>query len=305
MFPTAATDVFRPNQDANPGPEEGDEGPRHRAGQDQQGVGQDEGSWREEEGHQGVGNRCPYHYLGSARQVCGSGQNHDGEGVRGQLPLWALEDKTRALEDESDHHHQRSLKGKFMISSLKTNNIIASEEKLKEGGKSSPRYVTELIFNKLGVRVKEEEITSCHHTNSGMMIFRLGDFKPGSSFQQVVTAIKSGAGKDVPNLFVNFALTPRRAALLYEVRQLKKANKITRFMSDSDGSITVVKTDGTKMKVTNAVDKTAKRGANTGGAKVAANGGPSGGAKIAEDGATRRGFGKTFTQEELRSRFVD
>ena len=65
-----------------------------------------------------------------------------------------LEEKTRMLEDQSDHHHQRSLKGKFMISSLKNNNIIASEVKLKEGGKSTPRYVTELIFNKLGVRVK-------------------------------------------------------------------------------------------------------------------------------------------------------
>ena len=214
-----------------------------------------------------------------------------------------LEEKTRALEDQSDHHHQRSLKGKFMISSLKTNNIIASEEKLKEGGKSTPRYVTELLFNKLGVRVKEEEITSCHHTNSGMLIFRLGDFKPGSSFHQVVTAIKSGAGKDVTNLFVNFALTPRRAALLYEVRQLKKSKKITRFLSDSDGSITVVKTDGSKMKVTSAV-----RGANF----VDKDGkGPNGGAVNSK--ATQGSFpgkasqgsfpGKTLTKEEIWAHF--
>ena len=205
-----------------------------------------------------------------------------------------LEEKTRALEDQSDHHHQRSLKGKFMISSLKTNNIIASEEKLKEGGKSTPRYVTELLFNKLGVRVKEEEITSCHHTNSGMLIFRLGDFKPGSSFHQVVTAIKSGAGKDVTNLFVNFALTPRRAALLYEVRQLKKSKKITRFLSDSDGSITVVKTDGSKMKVTSAV-----RGANF----VDKDGkGPNGGAVNSK--ATQGSLTvKTLTKEEIWAHF--
>ena len=190
-----------------------------------------------------------------------------------------------------------------MISSLKTNNIIASEEKLKEGGKSTPRYVTELLFNKLGVRVKEEEITSCHHTNSGMLIFRLGDFKPGSSFHQVVTAIKSGAGKDVTNLFVNFALTPRRAALLYEVRQLKKSKKITRFLSDSDGSITIVKTDGSKMKVTSAV-----RGANF----VDKDGkGPNGGAVNSK--ATQGSFpgkasqgsfpGKTLTKEEIWAHF--
>ena len=175
-----------------------------------------------------------------------------------------LEEKTRTLEDQSDHHHQRSLKGKFMISSPRNNNIITGEAKLKEEGKSIPRYVTELIYNKLGVRVREEEIISSHFTSSGMLIFRLGDFKPGSSFQQVVSAIKSGAGKDMADLFVNFALTPRRAALLYEVRQLKKAKKISKFLSDSDGSITVVKLDGSKMKVTNAVEKDTVKGA-TGG----------------------------------------
>ena len=130
-----------------------------------------------------------------------------------------LEEKTRALEDSSDTHHQRSLKGKFMISSKKDQNIISSEAKLKEEKVSTPKYVGELVFRKLWVRVPQEEIVSCHHTNSGMIIFRLGNFKPGSSFHQVVTAIKNGAGKDVSDLFVNFALTPRRASLLYEVRQ--------------------------------------------------------------------------------------
>ena len=203
-----------------------------------------------------------------------------------------LEEKTRILEDQNDHHHQRSLKGKFAISSLKGKNIIASEEKLKEGGKSLPRYVTELIFNKLGVTVKEDDITSCHHTSTGMIIFRLGDFKPGSSFQQVVNAIKNGAGKDVTDLFVNFALTPRRAALLYEVRQLKKAKKITRFLSDSDGSITVVKTDGSKMRVTNFLAKTREANGASGG-------------ENAKNSKARQGFspGKTFTKEEIWAHF--
>jgi hypothetical protein len=209
-----------------------------------------------------------------------------------------LEEKTRALEDQSDHLHQRSLKGKFLISSLRDKNIIASEDKLKQEGKSTPSYVSELVYNKLGVRVKEEEITSCHHTSKGLLIFRLGDFKPGSSFTKIVTAIKSGAGKDVKDLFVNFALTPRRAALLYEARQLKKAKKITKFLTDSDGSITVVKTDGTKMKLTN---NGGTKVATNGGSKDVTNGGPNGGSKD----ATKWSFGKTLTTDELRSRFVD
>ena len=193
-----------------------------------------------------------------------------------------LEEKTRALEDSSDTHHQRSLKGKFVISSKKEKNIISSEAKLKEEGVTTPKYVGELVFRKLGVRVPEQEIVSCHHTTSGMIIFRLGNFKPGSSFQQVVNAIKNGAGKDVNDLFVNFALTPRRAALLYEVRQLKKAKKISKYHTDSDGSITLVKTDGSKMKITNFVEK-------AGGGDM--------------DQMKRRTLGKTFTKEELLDRF--
>ena len=193
-----------------------------------------------------------------------------------------LEEKTRALEDSSDTHHQRSLKGKFVISSKKEKNIISSEAKLKEEGVTTPKYVGELVFRKLGVRVPEQEIVSCHHTTSGMIIFRLGNFKPGSSFQQVVNAIKNGAGKDVNDLFVNFALTPRRAALLYEVRQLKKAKRISKYHTDSDGSITLVKTDGSKMKITNFVEK-------AGGGDM--------------DQMKRRTLGKTFTKEELLDRF--
>lgn len=190
-----------------------------------------------------------------------------------------LEAKTRSLEDSSDAHHQRSMRGKFLISSLKEKNVILSEDKLKGEGKSLPKYVVELLFRKLGIRAKEE-IVSCHHTKSGMLIFRLGDFKPGSTFQQVVTSIKNGAGKDVDDLFVNFALTPRRAALLYEVRHLKKTKKISKFHTDFDGTITVVHNDGTKMRITNYVEKNDKIGA--------------GGSNL----------GKTMTKEELLARFT-
>ena len=209
-----------------------------------------------------------------------------------------LEVKTRSLEDTNDLLHQRSLKGKFVISSPRNKTSIASQEKLQDEGKSLPKYVTQLVFNKLGVKMKEDDIISCHHTSGGMIIFRLGDFKPGSSFHQVVSAIKSGAGKDVTDIFVNFALTPRRAALLYEVRQLKKGNKILRFLTDSDGSITVVRHDGSKMKLTKS----------RGGAKIAGGGGKAGdqGAKTDDGGAKAKNGAalKTFTNEELKDHFT-
>ena len=187
-----------------------------------------------------------------------------------------LEEKTRLLEDSGDLQQQKALKGKFMISAPRNKDSIASEAKLKEENKSLPKYVTELVYNKLGQSLKEEEIVSCHHTTTGSIMFRLANFKPGSGYQRVVAAIKGGAGKDVPDLYVNFALTRRRAALLYEVRQLKKATKIPRFLSDADGSITLVLKDGTKMRVTNYIDK----------------------AKI-KDASSPLSTGKTFTNEEL------
>ena len=191
-----------------------------------------------------------------------------------------LEEKTRMLEDSGDLQQQKALKGKFMISAPRKKDSIASEAKLREENKSLPKYVTELVYNKLGQSLKEEEIVSCHHTTTGSIMFRLANFKPGSGYQRVVAAIKGGAGKDVPDLYVNFALTRRRAALLYEVRQLKKATKIPRFLSDADGSITVVLKDGTKMRVTNYIDK----------------------AKI-KDASSPLSSGKTFTKEELWDHF--
>ena len=191
-----------------------------------------------------------------------------------------LEEKTRLLEDSGDLQQQKALKGKFMISAPRKKDSIASEAKLREENKSLPKYVTELVYNKLGQSLKEEEIVSCHHTTTGSIMFRLANFKPGSGYQRVVAAIKGGAGKDVPDLYVNFALTRRRAALLYEVRQLKKATKIPRFLSDADGSITVVLKDGTKMRVTNYIDK----------------------AKI-KDASSPLSTGKTFTKEELWDHF--
>ena len=68
------------------------------------------------------------------------------------------------------------------------------------------------MFNKLGQTLREEKIVSCHHTSTGSVMFRLANFKPGSGYQRVVNAIKGGAGKDVPDLYINFALTRRRAA---------------------------------------------------------------------------------------------
>ena len=75
--------------------------------------------------------------------------------------------------------------------------------------------------------------------------------------------------------------------MLYEARQLKKAKKISKFLSDSDGSITVVKTDGGKLKLTNNNEAAGVNEMNHG----------------AKEGK-RWSPGKTLTREELLQRLV-
>ena len=167
-----------------------------------------------------------------------------------------MEAKTRQLEDSSDHHHQRTLKSKFFISSTKENSAIRTEKELEEQGMSVARHVADLIDRKLGVKVAKEDIKSCHHTKTGLIV-RLWDFKAGSVYDQVVTAIKSGKGREQMDVFINFALTNRRASLLYEVRQLVRNKMLGKFFVDSNGSISVLPSGSdtnnwaaTKMKLT-------------------------------------------------------
>ena len=154
----------------------------------------------------------------------------------------------RQVEDHGDHNHQRSLKGKFFISSSKENSAIRTERELEEQGVSVARHVADLIDKKLGVKVHKEDIKSCHHTKTGLIV-RLWDFKPGSVYDQVVNAIKSGKGRQLMDVFINFALTNRRASLLYEVRQLVRNKKVEKFFVDSDGSISVLPSGAGAAKV--------------------------------------------------------
>ena len=148
-----------------------------------------------------------------------------------------LEKTNRVQADKIDHHHQRSLRGKFTITPLDPSNLYKSPE-LEKSGKSLTNYVCSLIHDKFGLSPVESDIFSCHFSRKGI-IFRLSNLSPTSLYSDMVTAIKTGQGTDRP-IFFNFALTPKRAALLYELRKAKKGNKISRLFSDSDGTISYI-----------------------------------------------------------------
>ena len=214
-----------------------------------------------------------------------------------------LEMKTRALEDSGDHHHQRSLKGKFVINSGKTN-TIKKEKTLQDEGMSVPKYVAELVHLKLGVNVREEEITSCHHTTSGL-VFRLADFKAGSTFSKIVNSIKTGQGKDNQDIFINFALTPRRSAILYEIRQLKKSpnSRLSKYYVDFDGNISVVAGVGGKKDRVTSLWRKEEQGRGVEGAvggRRSREAGARGGGEARE---SRASILWTTTAEEIRDKY--
>ena len=193
----------------------------------------------------------------------------------------------RQVEDIADHNHQRSLRGKFFITTEKGSKVIKSEKELEEEGISVAKHAAELIEMKLGVKVEKEDIKSCHHTKAGL-ILRLGDFKIGSVYDQVVNAVKQGKGRQLKGIYINFALTNRRASILYEVRQLVKGKIVEKFFVDSDGSISVLPKGSADNWASVKVKLTSVRGGAAWG-----EGG----------GASHSNNVWTATPEEVRSRF--
>ena len=150
----------------------------------------------------------------------------------------SLEGASRIHSDLSDHHHQRSLKGKFAISSLSPSDLETREE-LDEKGIKIETYVCTLIKKKFAFEAHEKDIHSCHFSKKGI-IFRMGTLSPNSIYGEIVTSIKTGQGQHCKNIFFNFALTPKRASLLFELRKAKKAKVIEKLYSDNDGTVSYV-----------------------------------------------------------------
>ena len=99
------------------------------------------------------------------------------------------------------------------------------------------------------------------------MKVKFSDAKEGSKFKQVVEKIK----RPLPDerkmpVYLNFDLTKKRSALLYEVRRLKKQNKIFRYFTDFDGTISIIKEEGSKDKVrlTRSTGRSGRQGERSG-----------------------------------------
>ena len=171
------------------------------------------------------------------------------------LRVAGLEKRSRRNEDSGDHHHQRSLKGKLLISSTASSAPLMDRDGLKEAGKTLPTYVCELIKKKFALEANENDIFSCAHSRNGISV-RFVNLSPGTTFSKLVDNIKTGQGREVKDVYFNFALTPRRASLMYELRQLRKSQHIEKALLDFDGTISYVRAHGgNKEKITSLFDR--------------------------------------------------
>ena len=165
-----------------------------------------------------------------------------------------LKGKVRANEDEADTQRQRSLRGRFIITSL----ARGGEQSLIENGKKGidlAEHVSSLCLSKYKVAIKKEEISSCYYLKKGGISLNLWDQGPGSSFQNLVNNIKSNRIEKDINVYFNFMLTRRRSTLLYEVRQAKKSGNVTKFWSDEEGNISVQIGQKERRRITNFFDQ--------------------------------------------------
>ena len=120
-----------------------------------------------------------------------------------------------------------------MYRTYKKSYVKTKDEIKKE---ALPNHIVTLIKTKYEFDISEDDIATCYHTSTGSIVVSFWRKGKGSAYQDLVTAIKTRVNMDM-NLYFNFMLTQRRGKLLFEIRKLKKATKISKFYSDEEGRI--------------------------------------------------------------------
>lgn len=178
----------------------------------------------------------------------------------------ALEARLRDLESDADTNSQKLKTGSLILTQPREGNLIAKKENLEAKGTSVASHASKVIEAKTGVSVDENDLKAAHFLPNGNIKVKFTDVKESSKFKQVVQKIKKPLPdeKKVP-VYLNFDLTKKRAALLYEVRRLKRENKIYRFFTDFDGSISIIKEEGgEKVKLTRSTGRSGRQGERSG-----------------------------------------
>ena len=172
----------------------------------------------------------------------GGAQSRMGENPLLEEGEGRMSERIRTLEDELDNNKQRDLKGNLVISSKANKynqSVIKSEQEL-----CIPLvdHVRNLLEEKYGVDVPEDNIQACHRLPNGSIILRIWKRTENSAWSSLTSAIRTG-GKKAMHFYANFHLTHRRSGLLYALRQYKKEGKIFKFFSNENGALAFKRTE--------------------------------------------------------------
>ena len=179
--------------------------------------------------------------------------------------LKELKSKLREVEDTTDFNWQRNIKGNLIL------NFIKKEESpiLSDlGATAYKEKILNILDLRFGVSVPITDIQAMHPLKSGKNhIIRFGNRCPGSAFERLVTAIKTGkkyeekrevqqadkvqpeqskSNETPPQVFLTFQFTKKRLALINELRDMKRNKAIAKFTSDENGIISVIIKPGSR-----------------------------------------------------------
>ena len=198
----------------------------------------------------------------------------DGEGnfTRVDSPtikkeLSEMKAKLRIVEDTTDYNWQRNLKGNIILNFIKKED---SPSQIDLGAEAYKKRILSILDERFGVSVPPLDIMAMHPLKSGKNhIIKFGNRCPGSAYEKIVTAIKTGrkyvdkkdekddktqAEPPKPNdppqpqpvqAFLTFQFTKKRLQLINELRDMKRNKLITKFTSDENGTINVIVRPGT------------------------------------------------------------
>ena len=162
-----------------------------------------------------------------------------------------LKNKVEKLSTEVDETRQRGMKGNIIVSSpdSQKKKTEAVHNPVGEGTavlENDTAMIIRLIKRKTGVDVPEKDIDACHpmgkKKDSHTYVIRFSNRKPGSAWHTLTHGMGTGKNFDNEfNLYLNYQLTNKRAALAKLVRTAKSKKNISKFFIDQNGRIKVKK----------------------------------------------------------------
>ena len=165
--------------------------------------------------------------------------------------------KISMLESEVDELQQRNLKGNIIVTSSSKRgkkSLIKTTTELEEENISIFHHISELVAEKYGVTIRNEDIQAIHPLKEGeSVLVKFFNRRPESSFWLLTNAMQAPCKNRKLNLYCNFQLTDKRSGLTFLLRRLRREGKIYSHYVNENGIITFkTSKNGKKLKITDA-----------------------------------------------------